>query len=84
MPRQMPKAGYYKRHFNPLADKPGDVDIIYCTGTYRQNRYYRILWGRVPDGWAKLDWTCVPTVKRMEENYDYYPDLPPGIPPIDK
>ena len=77
----MPKEGYYVSNPDPEWDEPGDIDVIYTTGIPGKggHMYYRILFGHT-SGWATLTWTCVPGIKKLAENYTYYPDLPPGIP----
>lgn len=77
----MPKEGYYVYKFDPEFDTPGDIDVIYTTGIAGKggHMYYRIEDGD-NWGWNILTWTCVPDIKDMEKNYDYYETLPKGIP----
>ena len=80
MPRQMPKAGYYKWK-EPMPGDPSHVEVVYTTGVRGKggHMYYRVMLGTIW-GWCKLQWTCVPSVADMAQDYDYYPELPPGIP----
>jgi hypothetical protein len=81
--RKFPTPGFYA--FNaakcvPGATKkePDNTSVIYVTGTTTGNKY------RDPENhsnkWNDLTWTCVPTIKRMEEERDFYPENPTSLP----
>ena len=62
-----------------------DINIIYTTGIPGKggHKYYRIMGGDTSDaGWATLLWSCVPGIEEIERQWVYYPELPPGVPPI--
>ena len=88
-PRTMPKAGFYVRKkagkFAKLYEK-GMREVIYTTGQtggggHKYCRQFGNVFENVHDEtpvWATLLWSCVPGIKRLEENYDYYPEWPGG------
>lgn len=80
MPREMPAKGFYV-YENVLTGQ--NVDVVYTTGQRggADHKYYRVM-GGVIWGWSKLLWTCVPCIKKMQEHYTFYPELPPGIPEL--
>lgn len=71
--RQLPKKGYYVSKLYPNY-------AIYSTGTAKANMYYQL----DPHGpqWNHLLWTCLPGQKEIQNDFQYYPTLPAGYPPL--
>lgn len=69
MPRRiMPDEGFYVRV--KVLGEPADdlIEIIYCSGTTKNNKYWRPTF--VDEGFANLLWTCVPGKQNLLENFE--------------
>lgn len=75
--RKLPKQGFYV-----FKDEQGKVDcsnpmnlnILYCSGTAAGNFYWNPEFHR--PSWNKLQWTCLPSVKEIEADYEYHETNP--------
>lgn len=89
MARPLPKQGFYVYNVRKwVASKGGltqeqvdrvlavddGLSVVYCSGTTKGNFYYDPK--HHGDQWNFLTWTCVPSVKDAEANYDYHADNP--------
>ncbi len=67
--RKFPKEGFYT----------GDGRTYYISGTTKGNMWFDI--EDTDKEWWKLMWTCVPTIKRIQERkYVFSKDNPTNIP----
>lgn len=89
MARPLPKKGFYvwnvhkwlsttkftdEERERVLAAQPDTLNDIYCSGTTKGNYYYDPQ--HHSDQWNFLTWTCVPSVKHAESEYDYHEENP--------
>lgn len=89
MARPLPKKGFYvwnvrkwaegqklteEQKARVFAAQPDTLNVVYCSGTTKGNFYYDP--AHHSDQWNFLTWTCVPSVKKSEAEYDYYETNP--------
>jgi hypothetical protein len=78
--RKLPKQGYYVFNYEKCVDKntkilidisdKKNLNIVYCSGATKGNFYWNPKFHS--EQWNSLLWTCTPSVKESEEQYDYY------------
>lgn len=79
MPRQMPTKGFYVIKENDILCSKGYKEAIYTSGVRGggQHKFCRCLGDCVMGGghelqWNTLLWSCVPSLKELTDDYDYY------------